>query len=387
MKTRLLIIIASVGVLISIPHAFASESQGIQIFQPDVELLPDQKIVYGESFTIHAWLQSYENRPDGLGFFVDVLDPQHNQVDSTLWFAKSDFVYTFDTTHHSYNITQSGTYYVQLETANFHERTESFPKTITFEILFPEPEQYEFVSDKCGPGTSLQNGICVVDVENSTASSGSWGAKSINPKAVSDVIPPPLKQVKDGVPINLIKCNESLQLEWKRDLQPICVTSETAGELIKRGVIKLRLGMPAENITQERLCVWYPENPLIQRHCDWETNILFTFKDEGLAPAYDEMLRLYAMEKRQLFRDFQFDTQEKYGSEHMWELLPSHYMGYDYHREALEFGIHHEVFDEESAPKYVEFIRSVVGENVNLTVRPAYPIVPQSFPTGEFFDD
>ncbi|WP_297466053.1 hypothetical protein [Nitrosarchaeum sp.] len=199
----------------------------------------------------------------------------------------------------------------------------------------------------------------------------------------SQKFPPPLKQVKDGVPINLIKCNESLQLEWKLDLQPICVTSEIAGELIKRGAIKLRLGMPAEEITQERLCVWYPENPLIQRHCDWETNILFTFKDEGLVPAYDEILRLYAMEKRQLFRDFQFDTQEKYGSEHMWELLPSHYRGYDYHRDALEFGIHHEVFDEESAPKYVKFIRSIVGENVNLTVRPAYPIIPQSFTTGE----
>lgn len=213
-----------------------------------------------------------------------------------------------------------------------------------------------------------------------------YGDKCVELGESRVIIKSPLKQVKDGVPINLIKCNESLQLEWKRDLQPICVTSETAGELIKRGIIKLRLGMPAENITQERLCVWYPENPLIQRHCDWKTNILFTFKDEGLVPAYDEILRLYAMEKRQLFRDFQSDAREKYGSEHMWELLPSHYRGYDYHREALEFGIHHEVFNEESAPKYVEFIRNIVGENVNLTVRPAYPIVPQSFPTGEFFD-
>ena len=246
MKTRLLIIIAYVGVFISIPHAFASESQAIQIFQPDVELLPDQKIVYGESFTIHAWLQSYENRPDGLGFHVDVLDPQYKQVDSTLWFAKSDFVYEFDTTHPAYNITQSGNYYVQLEEANFRERTGSFPKTITFEVLFPEPEQDEFVSDKCGPGTSLQDGICIVDeIGNPITSSSRWDAKSINQIAVLDVIPPPLKQMELGIKLGHVICDKDKTPVWNIHYNPACVFPETESELIKRGWAKLRLLLPA----------------------------------------------------------------------------------------------------------------------------------------------
>lgn len=165
-----------IGLLTLIPYSFASESKVIQIFQPDVELLPDDMIEYGESFTIHAWLQSYDNRPDDLGFYVDVLNPQHNQIDSTLWFAKSDFIYEFDTTHPAYNITQSGTYYVQLEKANFHERTGSFPKTITFEILFPEPKQDKLSYENCGPGTVLQDGVCVVTTETESVDTNvKWG--------------------------------------------------------------------------------------------------------------------------------------------------------------------------------------------------------------------
>ena len=161
MKTRLLIILIFIGLIIPISNTFATEPRIIPIFQPDVELIPGEKIIYGESFTIHAWLESYDDRPDDLGFHVDVLDPFHNQVDSTLWFAKQDFVYEFDTTHPAYNITKSGTYQIKIEKADLMQRTGIILKTISFEILFPEPEQNESASENCGTGNVFEDGICV----------------------------------------------------------------------------------------------------------------------------------------------------------------------------------------------------------------------------------
>ena len=174
MKTRLLIMIAFIGLMIPISNAFATEPRIIPIFQPDMELIPGENIIYGESFTIHAWLESYDNFPDGLGFHVDVLDPFHNQVDSTLWFAKQDFVYEFDTTHPAYNITKSGTYQIKIERADLMQRTGIFLKTISFEILFPEPEQDEPIPENCGPGTTLQDGICVADKDGYALARIQW---------------------------------------------------------------------------------------------------------------------------------------------------------------------------------------------------------------------
>lgn len=191
MKTSLLTIFAIFGLFVSIQYSFASESKIIQIFQPDVELLPDRKIVYGESFTIHAWLPSYDNRPDDLGFHIDVLDPQHNQVDSTLWFAKSDFIYEFDTTHPAYNITKSGTYQIKIEKADLMQRTGVFLKTIDFEILFPEPKQDESIPDNCGPETELQSGVCVVSGNKSVDSTVKWGDSN------GDMTPPNLEPIVD----------------------------------------------------------------------------------------------------------------------------------------------------------------------------------------------
>ena len=170
MKARLLIILAFTGLMIPISNTFATEPQIIPIFQPDVELIPGEKIIYGESFTIHAWLESYYNIPDNLGFHVDVLDPFHNQVDSTLWFAKQDFVYEFDTTNPAYNITKSGTYQIKIEKADLMQRTGIFLKTISFEILFPEPEQSESASENCGTGTVFEDGICVPNPDVTSSS-------------------------------------------------------------------------------------------------------------------------------------------------------------------------------------------------------------------------
>ena len=231
MKTRLLIILTFIGLMIPISNTFATEPQIIPIFQPDVELIPDEKIIYGESFTIHAWLESYDNLPDDVGFHVDVLDPYHDQVDSTLWFAKQDFVYEFDTTHPAYNITKSGTYQIKIEKADLMQRTGIFLKTISFEILFPEPEQDESVSDNCSPETTLQDGVCVAKEPTSNSTSiGIWGLVIESPSKM-----PPLKQFKSGIPINEIQCNDSLVLVTKNNGHPACVTIHTKEKLLERG--------------------------------------------------------------------------------------------------------------------------------------------------------
>ncbi len=192
MNNRLFTIIAYVGLLISIPYAFGSEPQLIETFQPDMEILPDENVFYGDSFTINAWLQSYDDLPDGLGYYIDVLDPDHNQVDSTLWFVKEDFVYEFDTTHPAYNIAKGGIYQIKIEKADFMERTEIFPKIIEFEIIFPEQEKHH-------------------DVKS------------------------PLKQFKSGISVDQIQCNKNLVLIQKYDGSPVCVKSLTAEKLIEHG--------------------------------------------------------------------------------------------------------------------------------------------------------
>ncbi len=258
MKTRVLIIIASVGLFISIPNTFASEPQLIQIFQPDIELLPDEKIEYGESFTIHVWLQSYDDRPDGLGFFVDVLDPHHNQVDSTLWFARQDFVYEFDTMHPAYNVTQSGNYLVKLEKANYMERTGSFPKTISFEILFPEPEQDRPIPENCGPETVLEEGICVVTKDDKKAESSSR-------RGTYQDITSSLKQIKSGVALVDVRCNEGKYPAYKYNKMSVaCVSEETLVELWDRGWATMRF-YTDEDTTSHALCnnyegKWHPEH-------------------------------------------------------------------------------------------------------------------------------
>ncbi|MFB5606189.1 MAG: hypothetical protein ACE5R7_07870, partial [Nitrosarchaeum sp.] len=180
-----LVLIGFIGIV------FASDNQIIHTehYQPNVELLPDNIVQYGESFTIHAWLPMYDDKPDELQYFVDVLDSDNNQIDSTLWFAKEDFVYEFDTTHVAYNITKSGTYFIKIEKADQLQRTGSFYNTLEFKINFPS----DYLS--------------------------------------------PLKQFKSGIPINQIQCKDSLFLIQKYDGSPACVKPETAPKLMQRGWI------------------------------------------------------------------------------------------------------------------------------------------------------
>ena len=70
-----------------------------------------------------------------------------------------------------------------------------------------------------------------------------------------DVVFPPLKQVKAGVPIQDIQCKEELFLLYKaKTLSPACVFGDSKGELLLRGWGLLRIVNPGEIITQELLC-------------------------------------------------------------------------------------------------------------------------------------
>ncbi|KFM18400.1 peptidyl-arginine deiminase protein [Marine Group I thaumarchaeote SCGC AAA799-P11] len=118
---------------------------------------------------------------------------------------------------------------------------------------FPEPEQYESISENCGPGTEFEDGICVVNSENTDTATTKWG------DAFNEKHPPPLKQVKFGIPLHEIQCNDERTLIWQKDtLKPACVFHES--ELIfERHWAKMRIGLPAEEITQEKLCLWYAD--------------------------------------------------------------------------------------------------------------------------------
>lgn len=114
--------------------------------------------------------------------------------------------------------------------------------------LIPEPEQDIPVLYDCGPGTTLHDNICVIDeIENFTKSSSSrWDStRSIEQKSVSDVIPPPLKQMKLGIKLGHIICDKDKYPVWNTHYKPACVYPDSESELIKRGWAKLRLMLPA----------------------------------------------------------------------------------------------------------------------------------------------
>ena len=180
---------------------------GLEQYKPQIEITPTTIVRYGNTFTIHAWLDSYENKPDELRYAIDVFDRNGRQVDSTLWFARQDFVYEFDTTHPVYNITDGGTYLIKVEQANGMERTGIIETTLLFEIV--------------------------------------------------DIFPPPLKQIKAGISLVDVKCNEGKVPAYKYNRMSIaCVSLDTESELIMRGWALMRLTMYDIPVKQA-LCEYY----------------------------------------------------------------------------------------------------------------------------------
>ena len=67
----------------------------------------------------------------------------------------------------------------------------------------------------------------------------------------------PIDQMKHGVSIKDIRCNDGLLLNYKSDTyEPVCLTSEEESQLLREGKIKLRLFMPGTQV-EVNLCKIY----------------------------------------------------------------------------------------------------------------------------------
>lgn len=142
------------------------------------------RIKFGDDITIHASLPSYE-KSDDLRYYIDVFDLEGRKVDSTLWFARTDFNYTMRTEHPAFNITRAGDYTIYAEKAFNIERTGEIVKTTLFTIT-----------------TS----------------------------------PSPLKQVDRGISLTNVICNDNLELIIKsKDGSPVCVKPESMTKLVAWG--------------------------------------------------------------------------------------------------------------------------------------------------------
>ena len=151
-----------------------------------LEVTPDM-VKYGDYITIHASLPSYE-KPDDLRYYIDVFDLDGRKVDSTLWFARTDFNYTMRTEHPSFNITRAGDYTIHVEKSFNIERTGEIVKTTLFTI-------------------------------------------TTNPS--------PLEQIDRGISSQQVSCNEGLELVIKSsNSSPACVKPDSISRLIERGWIE-----------------------------------------------------------------------------------------------------------------------------------------------------
>ena len=86
-----------------------------------------------------------------------------------------------------------------------------------------------------------KQGSCAVPLKGAMAKAATLGLLVIAVGIVAapalaeaGTVPPPLQQLRDGVPIGEIVCNEGMTL-LQRDSKPACVTPNTAGILLLRG--------------------------------------------------------------------------------------------------------------------------------------------------------
>ena len=79
----------------------------------------------------------------------------------------------------------------------------------------------------------------------------------------------PLKQIKAGVALIDVQCNEGKHVVYKYDrMRAACLTDEAEGELLTRGWAALRLGLPATDDLGRDLCGWFEgEWDSLPRNC------------------------------------------------------------------------------------------------------------------------
>ena len=242
MKTRLLIIFASAGLLVLLPSAFASEN--LFYGTSSIERIATS-IIPGVLEKIEIKFQ-YNDGPYSL-ILKPIVDVSPEEAKP---FVKTEFE-TFEVPRKSIkrihgtitvdpNIPSEkiflNIFYNGTSTIDPSQQFKSgWSDTVIIDIeknLVPEPEQDRPIPENCGPETILQNGICVVDKTkvNPTDTSIRWGS------LVYNYVQSPLKQIKSGVPIDEINCKLPLQLILKtRDHSTACVNPETIPKLIQRG--------------------------------------------------------------------------------------------------------------------------------------------------------
>lgn len=129
-------------------------------------------------------------------------------------------------------------------------------------VLEPKPEQDKQIPKNCGPGTTLQDGICVVDKteENSKDPSMCWGGPACNYD-----VQPPLKQIKSSVALFDVQCPDEKYPVYKYNrMRVACVFEETQDELWSRGWATMRF-YTEEDTSPHALCnnyegKWHPEH-------------------------------------------------------------------------------------------------------------------------------
>lgn len=78
------------------------------------------------------------------------------------------------------------------------------------------------------------------------------------PPTSNQTFPPPLKQIKAGVALVDIKCNEGKYVVYKYSrMNAACVSLETEGKLLSRGWAAMRLGLPSTDNVARDLCQFY----------------------------------------------------------------------------------------------------------------------------------
>jgi len=160
------------------------------------------------------------------------------------------------------------------------------------EILVPEPEDNPHLEKEpfCGKGATYNEGICIVDQpnDNSIGSTGIWGTVLEYP------VSSPLKQIKSGVALIDVKCNEGKVPSYKGDrMRVACVSEETQSELWVRGWATMRLISPGENISHA-LCnnyegKWHPEYDGCREVTDLQCSLMGGKFVDGLKICYNEI--------------------------------------------------------------------------------------------------
>ncbi len=77
------------------------------------------------------------------------------------------------------------------------------------------------------------------------------------------------------------------------------------------------------------------------------------------------------MEKQELLIDTLLEEKAEIGRKKQKEMLAFTAIGYDYVNHSLEVSIDPEMFNEKNIKKYITKIRSIIGDEIDLTISPA----------------